>query len=362
MSLLSDFDLHLLAEGTHYRVLREARGPRRRARRRVRDGVRRLGPERRGGLGRRRLQRLGPRGQPAARRGADSGIWEGFVPASAPGRCTSTRSLAGRRRLAVDKADPYGFAAELPPRDRLEGLRPRRLRVGRRRLDGRPRAGANSLAAPISIYEVHLGSWMRVPEEGNRWLTYRELAPQAGRLRRRDGLHPRRVPARRRAPVRRLVGLPGRSATSPPTSRFGTPHDFMFLVDTLHRRGIGVILDWVPAHFPRDEHGLAYFDGTHLYEHPDPRTRAATATGTRYVFNYGQPEVANFLISNALFWLDKYHIDGLRVDASPRCSTSTTRARPASGCPTSSAAARTWRRSPSSGGSTSRSTPSSPTS
>ena len=166
---------------------------------------------------------------------------------------------------------------------------------------------------PISIYEVHLGSWMRVPEEDNRWLTYRELAPKLADYAHEMGFtHVELLPVAEHP----FDGSWGYEQVGhyAPTSRFGTPDDFRFLVDTLHQRGIGVILDWVPAHFPDDEHGLSLFDGTHLYEHADPR-RGLHKDWNTFVFDYGRPEVVNFLISNALYWLDVHHIDGLRVDA-----------------------------------------------
>src|SRR5262249_9821899 len=156
-------------------------------------------------------------------------------------------------------------------------------------------------------------SWMRVPEEGNRWLNYRELGPRLA-----DYVHHMGYTHVEFLPVTEhpFDGSWGYQTVGyfAPTSRFGTPQDFMYLVDSLHRRGIGVMLDWVPAHFPRDEHGLGYFDGTHLYEHSDPRLGEHRDWGT-FIYNYGRREVSNFLISSALFWLDKYHIDGLRVDA-----------------------------------------------
>jgi 1,4-alpha-glucan branching enzyme len=177
----------------------------------------------------------------------------------------------------------------------------------------RARAERNGLHAPMSIYEVHLGSWMRVPEEGTRFLTYRELAPRLAEHARRTGFtHVELMPVMEHP----FYGSWGYQVTGyfAPSSRFGTPEDFMFLVDTLHGNGIGVILDWTPAHFPTDEHGLIYFDGTHLYEHADPRQRLHAEWGSA-VFNYGRHEVRSFLISNAVFWLDVYHADGLRVDA-----------------------------------------------
>ena len=175
------------------------------------------------------------------------------------------------------------------------------------------RARANALDAPISIYEVHLGSWRRVPEDHNRSLTYRELAHQLGDYVADMGYtHVELVPIMEHP----FYGSWGYQVTGyfAPTSRYGTPQDFMYFVDYLHRRGIGVIMDWVPSHFPSDEHGLAFFDGTHLYEHADPRQGMHAEWGSA-VFNYGRNEVRSFLISNAHFWLDRYHIDGLRMDA-----------------------------------------------
>jgi 1,4-alpha-glucan branching enzyme len=175
------------------------------------------------------------------------------------------------------------------------------------------RAKNNSLDSPISVYEVHLGSWRRVPEEGNRWLTYREMAPVLADYVRETGFtHVELLPVMEHP----FDGSWGYQTTGyfAPTSRFGTPDDFRYLVDHLHQNGIGVILDWVPAHFPKDESGLGYFDGSHLYEHGDPRQGEHPDWNT-FVFNYGRNEVQTFLISNALFWFDKYHVDGLRVDA-----------------------------------------------
>jgi 1,4-alpha-glucan branching enzyme len=165
----------------------------------------------------------------------------------------------------------------------------------------------------VSIYEVHLGSWRRVPAEHNRSLTYRELAHSLGDYVTEMGYtHVELVPIMEHP----FYGSWGYQVTGyfAPTSRYGTPQDFMYFVDHLHRRGIGVIMDWVPSHFPSDEHGLAYFDGTHLYEHADPR-QGFHPEWNSSIFNYGRAEVRNFLASNALFWLDMYHIDALRVDA-----------------------------------------------
>jgi 1,4-alpha-glucan branching enzyme len=177
----------------------------------------------------------------------------------------------------------------------------------------RTRAQANALGAPMSVYEVHIGSWRRVPEEHNRSLTYRELAQQLGDYVTELGFtHVEFLPVMEHP----FYGSWGYQVTGyfAPTSRYGAPQDFMYLVDHLHQRGIGVILDWVPSHFPSDEHGLAYFDGTHLYEHQDPR-QGFHPEWNSSIFNYGRAEVRNFLGSNALYWLERYHVDGLRVDA-----------------------------------------------
>ncbi len=175
------------------------------------------------------------------------------------------------------------------------------------------RQSVNSLKAPISIYELHLGSWMRVPQENNRPLTYRELAPKLTEYILKLGFtHVELMPVMEHP----FNGSWGYQITGyfAPTSRYGTPQDFMFLVDYLHQNGIGVILDWVPSHFPNDEHGLSFFDGTHLFEHADPRL-GLHPDWDSLIFNYGRKEVQAFLISNALYWLEKYHADGLRVDA-----------------------------------------------
>ena len=176
------------------------------------------------------------------------------------------------------------------------------------------RAARNALDAPISIYEVHLGSWMRVPEEGNRLAHLPRARADAwpSTSSRLGFTHVEFLPVMEHP----FYGSWGYQTTGyfAPTSRYGTPQDFMYLVDYLHQHGIGVILDWVPSHFPTDEHGLAYFDGTHLYEHADPR-QGFHPDWNSYIFNYGRNEVRSFLLSSALFWLDQYHADGLRVDA-----------------------------------------------
>ena len=176
-----------------------------------------------------------------------------------------------------------------------------------------PAAPGRSIDQPMSIYEMHLGSWMRVPDDGNRSLTYCEIAPKLA-----DYLTDRGFTDVEFLPVMEhpFYGSWGYQTTGyfAPTSRFGTPQDLMFLIDTLHQRGIGVILDWVPSHFPSDEHGLAFFDGTHLFEHADPR-KGFHPDWKSEIFNYGRHEVRSFLLSSGMFWLDKFHADGLRVDA-----------------------------------------------
>jgi 1,4-alpha-glucan branching enzyme len=244
-------------------------------------------------------------------RGDSSGIWEGFVPGVSPGAVYKYHIVSRHEGYSVDKADPFAFYAELPPRTAsvvwdlsYEWGDDEWMKT---------RARANALDAPMSIYEVHLGSWRRVPEEHNRSLTYRELAHSLGDYVTEMGFtHVELVPVMEHP----FYGSWGYQVTGffAPTSRYGTPQDFMYFVDHLHRRGIGVIMDWVPSHFPSDEHGLAYFDGTHLYEHADPR-QGFHPEWNSSIFNYGRAEVRNFLASSALFWLDMYHIDALRVDA-----------------------------------------------
>jgi 1,4-alpha-glucan branching enzyme len=248
----------------------------------------------------------------AIMRPSSAGVWECFVPGIGQGALYKYHVESHDRDYTVDKADPYGFAAEIRPQtaSRIWDLQSYSWQDDSW-MTGR--AKQNSLTSPISIYEVHLGSWKRVPEEGNRWMTYREVAPLLA-----DYVHEAGFTHVEFLPVMEhpFDGSWGYQTIGyfAPTSRFGTPADFMYLVDYLHQQGIGVILDWVPAHFPKDEAGLGYFDGSHLYEHADPRQGEHPDWNT-FVFNYGRNEVQSFLISNALFWLDKYHVDGLRVDA-----------------------------------------------
>lgn len=243
---------------------------------------------------------------------SSEGVWEKFIPLVGQGDIYKYHLESNYGGYRVDKADPYGFAAEIRPQtaSRVWDLEKYSWEDASWMAG---RAKRNTLNAPISIYEVHLGSWRRVPEEGNRWLTYRELAPLLSEYVHDGGFtHVELLPVMEHP----FDGSWGYETTGyfAPTSRFGRPNDFMYFVDYLHQHGIGVILDWVPAHFPKDEAGLGYFDGSHLYEHADPRQGEHPDWNT-FVFNYGRNEVRSFLISNALFWLDKYHVDGLRVDA-----------------------------------------------
>ncbi|HEY1270530.1 MAG TPA: 1,4-alpha-glucan branching protein GlgB, partial [Terriglobales bacterium] len=240
-----------------------------------------------------------------------SGIWEGFVPGLNKGTQYKFHIVSNHHGYIEDKTDPMGLFQEKAPRT-ASLVWDLDYRWG----DGdwmERRPGRNAMRAPISIYEVHLGSWMRVPEENNRPLSYREIAPKLAEYVQRMGFtHVEFLPIMEHP----FYGSWGYQTTGyfAPTSRFGTPQDFMFLVDHLHQHGIGVILDWVPSHFPSDGHGLAYFDGTHLYEHADWRKGFHPDWNT-YIFNYSRNEVRSFLLSSAMFWLDKYHADGLRVDA-----------------------------------------------
>jgi 1,4-alpha-glucan branching enzyme len=241
-----------------------------------------------------------------------SGIWQGFAPHVGQGALYKYAIESRFNDYRVDKADPYGFATEIRPQTASKVWSLAGYQWNDREWLSR-RGRLHALDAPISVYEVHLGSWRRVAAENNRWLNYYELATQLAEYAHDMGFtHVELLPITEHP----FDGSWGYQTVGyyAPTSRFGTPQDFMAFVDTLHQRGIGVILDWVPAHFPRDEHGLGYFDGTHLYEHADPRQGLHRDWGT-FIFNFGRAEVSNFLLSNALFWLDKYHIDGLRVDA-----------------------------------------------
>ncbi len=309
--LLSDFDLYLMGEGTHY-LKYEKMG----AHPVVIDGIAGVqfavwapNAMRVSVVG--DFNRWDGRTHTMRNRGP-SGVWELFVPELSEGAIYKYEI----RPMAVDlpllKSDPYAFRAELRPKTGSIVAR-----LDRHQWNDwgwmEYRAKNDWLSAPVSIYEVHLGSWRRVVEDGSRWLTYSELGDQLIPYVKQMGFtHVEMMPVMEHP----FDGSWGYQTLGyfAATSRYGTPEDFMTLVDRLHQAGIGVILDWTPAHFPNDGHGLAEFDGTHLFEHADPRQGRHPDWGT-LVFNYGRNEVQNFLISNALFWIDKYHIDGLRVDA-----------------------------------------------
>jgi 1,4-alpha-glucan branching enzyme len=241
------------------------------------------------------------------------GVWELFIPNLPQGAHYKYAVKSRFLGYEIDKTDPYGFYAEVrPSTDSRVWDIDRYVWQDQEWLD--QRAERQALDQPINIYELHLGSWRRVPdEEGGGFLSYQDLAHEIVDYVKQMGYtHIELMPITEYP----FDGSWGYQTTGyfAPTSRFGTPDDFMYFVDHCHQNGIGVLLDWVPAHFPRDAHGLAFFDGTHLYEHSDPRLGEHLDWGTK-IFNFGRNEVRNFLLSSALFWLKKYHIDGLRVDA-----------------------------------------------
>ena len=311
-STLGDYDRHLLAEGTHEHVadklgahLVELEGVAGTVFAVWAPNARRVSV-----VG--DFNRWDGRRHPM-RRHPGNGVWEIFIPGVGEGARYKFEIRARSSAPLPLKADPYAFSFEAEtPRTAatvcaLDGYRWGDENWLRGRALREPQHG------PMAIYEVHLGSWRRVPEEGDRFLTYAELGERLGAYVRDMGFtHVELLPVMEHP----FYGSWGYQVIGyfAPTRRYGTPHEFMAFVDALHRQGIGVILDWVPAHFPRDPHGLASFDGTHLYEHADPRLGEHADWGT-LIFNYGRREVANFLLANALFWLDRYHADGLRVDA-----------------------------------------------
>ena len=309
--VLTDFDLHLFAEGTHYRAWEKL-------------GAHRLAIGSVTGV---HFAVWAPNAQRVSvigdfnhwdgrahvmRRLVPSGVWEMFVPDLTDGDCYKfeVRTTAGH---LLHKADPYARRFEVPPNtasiiwtDSKYEWRDQDWLIDRASHD-------TWRERPMAVYEVHPGSWRRVPEEGNRFQTYRELAASLVPYVREMGFtHIELMPIMEHP----FAGSWGYQVIGffAPTSRFGTPDDFRFFVDECHRHGIGVILDWVPGHFPKDRHGLAEFDGTALYEHADPRKGEHQDWGT-LIFNYGRNEVRSFLFSNALFWLEEFHLDGLRVDA-----------------------------------------------
>ena len=308
--VLGDLDIHLIGEGSHYRNF-ERMG----SQQFTLEGVQGVlfavwAPNAR------RVSLVGDfndwdgRRNPMRLRGS-SGIWEIFMPGLGEGDLYKfeIRTQEGHLRL---KSDPYGFGFEYRPGTSSVVRDLDRYEWGDAEWMERRRT-FDWQREPVSIYEVHLGSWMRVPEENDRFLSYREMAPRLAEYVEKMGFtHIELLPIQEHP-------FDGSWGYQPigyfaPTSRFGLPDDFRYFVDHMHQRGIGVILDWVPAHFPRDDHGLRVFDGTHLYEHADPREGEHRDWGT-LIFNYGRNEVRNFLLGSALFWPEKYHLDGIRVDA-----------------------------------------------
>ena len=246
---------------------------------------------------------LSPRGS--------SGIWEGFFPGIGKGELYKYHVRSRFKGYRVNKTDPFAIFNEIPPKtasivwDLNYGWNDREWLEHR--------GERNGLDKPMAIYEIHLGSWRRRPEDGNRSLSYRELAEELPRYVNQLGFtHVEFLPIMDHP----FFGSWGYQTTGyfAPSGNYGTPQDLMALIDALHQHGIGVIFDWVPSHFPTDEHGLGFFDGTHLFEHADAR-QGMHQEWKSFIFNYGRNEIRSFLISSALFWLEKYHGDGLRVDA-----------------------------------------------
>ena len=307
---LSDQDLYLFNEGSHVRLYERlgARVVREGAINGVRFAVWAPDAERVSVIGdfngwKGGAHSLHPRGS--------SGIWEGFVPSIGKGTHYKYKVNSRYRGYSVEKADPFAFRAEIPPKtasivwDLDYEWKDQEWMARRGKL--------NALDAPMSIYEVHLGSWMRSPETPDLPLGYRDLADRLADYAAENGFtHIEFMPLMEHP----FYGSWGYQTTGyfAATSRYGTPQDFMHLVDALHARGVGVILDWVPSHFPEDQHGLGFFDGTHLYEHEDKR-KGFHPDWKSLIFNYGRNEVRSFLLSSALFWVEKFHADGLRVDA-----------------------------------------------
>ena len=310
LPVLTDFDLHLIGEGTHYNLYEKlgARVMEVNTVKGVHFAVWAPNAKRVSVIG--DFNRWDGRRHPMRVLGS-SGIWEIFIPGLNEGALYKYE-IKTEKKQVLTKADPYAFFAEIRPKSAsvvcdISTYQWHDAQWLKKRAD------RNWLESPLSMYEVHLGSWMRVPEEGDRHLTYKEMTEKLVRYVRQMGYtHIELMPVTEH-PFDASWGYQTISYYAP-TSRFGKPQDFMHFVDICHQNNIGVILDWVPAHFPTDGHGLGEFDGTCLYEHEDPRQGFHPDWGTK-IFNFGRKEVKNFLISNALFWCEKYHIDGLRVDA-----------------------------------------------
>jgi 1,4-alpha-glucan branching enzyme len=307
---LTQFDLYLFGEGNHYRIYDKLG-----AHYREINGI--------GGIefavwapNARSVSVIGSfnnwdRRRHAMRVLGSSGVWEIFIPGISDGELYKFE-IKTRDGHVIDKTDPFARAMEVRPRSAsLVATASTYEWKDKKWLDRR--AGSTPLDGPVSIYEVHLGSWKHAPDRPGESMTYRELAEHLVPWVRDCGYtHVEFLPMMEHP----FDGSWGYQVTGyyAPTSRFGSPEDFMYLVDAFHQEGIGVILDWVPAHFPKDGHALGYFDGSHLYEHADPRKGEHMDWGT-LIFNFGRNEVRNFLLANALYWIDHFHIDGLRIDA-----------------------------------------------
>jgi 1,4-alpha-glucan branching enzyme len=307
--LLTDYDLHLLNEGRHWQLYDKLG-----AQMRSVDGVNGVNfavwaPNATSVSVIGDFNGWDSRRHPM-RKHIPSGFWELFIPGLSEG--TLYKYQIRHHDQVFEKSDPVGFGAEVPPRTASKVIDLAHYQW--HDIDWiAQRPKVNWLERPLTFYEVHLGSWRRPGDDPSRWLSYRELAHQlVDYCKDLNYTHIELLPVSEHP----FSGSWGYQTIGhyAPTSRYGSPQDFMYFVDVCHQNGIGVVLDWVPAHFPRDGHGLRRFDGTALYEHADPRQGEHRDWGT-LIFNYGRHEVRNYLVSNALFWLDKYHIDGLRVDA-----------------------------------------------
>jgi 1,4-alpha-glucan branching enzyme len=304
--VLSDFDIYLLSEGTHVNLYEKL-------------GAHPITLEGVPGVAfvvfvpaAKRVSVVGDfnywDGRRHAMRVRGNGFWEIFVPRARPGDRYKYEIVSQDGRLLPLKSDPVAFGAEIRPSTASVVVD---LDAIKRPAPMPP--GVNAITAPMSIYEVHLGSWKRRPEDGNRWLTYREMAAELPAYVKDLGFtHVELMPINEHP----FDGSWGYQPTGmfAPTSRFGTPEDFAALIDAFHQAGLAVLVDWVPGHFPDDPHGLANFNGNAVYEHANPQQGRHLDWGT-LIYNYGRTEVANFLLASGLFWLDRYSIDGLRVDA-----------------------------------------------
>lgn len=308
--LLTEDDLHWFGEGNHYRLYQKMGAHP--DREEGTDGVRFAvwAPEARSVHVMGDFNGWDKGSHPLDSRGV-SGIWTGFIPGIGPGEAYKYHVHSNLNDYRVDKADPFAFFSRTAPETTSVVWDLSYDWEDRQWMEERSEHRLSS--TPMSIYEVHLGSWRRPKDDPGRFLSYREIAPLLVEYVKEMGFtHVEFMPLTEHP----FYGSWGYQVTSffAPTGRYGSPQDLMFLIDLLHRNGIGVILDWVPSHFPSDEHGLGYFDGSHLYEHQDPR-KGFHPDWNSFIFNYDRHEVRSFLLSSALFWLDRYHIDGIRVDA-----------------------------------------------